>query len=137
VNHREPGDIPALSSELQAKLYIYLDAEIARWARKAASLLNGLPTMNESEQSDARLEIAHAVGRIQAAVESRTKDLDTSPITRLRWRLDRIIHPPLSTDDPPWREIPISDRFRRRLHETRRGRRPSSPLDERGISPGL
>jgi hypothetical protein len=133
---RAVDDVPVLTPELLARLYIYLDEGLARDARVAAQRLQDLSKpMEQKDRSAAILDVAKTMGAIQAQVQIRTKAIDTRPMTRLRWRVRRILHPPLSTDDPSWKQLPRSERLRRRLREARTTSSPRDPLQEEGIGP--
>jgi len=134
---RDASELPALSHEVLARLAIYIDPKIARDALEASERLqDALVAGDDRERRSAEHEAFRAIGRIQAAIEIRTKSLDSAKSARLRWRLRRVIRPPLSTDDPPWKELPIRDRLRRRFEELRRAP-PTGPLDSDSVGPPL
>jgi hypothetical protein len=140
-------DVPVLSHELLARLQIYLDTEIARDARKASHQLSALLAKERKlapeevsgrskEYMESVYDMGEALGGLRALVATQAKALDTTAATRMRWRLRRVIHPPLSHDDPAWSELRLRERFRRRAQELRRpsvGRRNRDPLTQEGL----
>jgi hypothetical protein len=119
---------------------MYLDAEIASEASAASKEVKALTHIHDPHKAaDATGDISFALGRLQALIEIRTKELDTTSTTRLTWRIGRVLHPPRSTNDPPWKEMSKRERLCRRFRELRRPQTSASgdPLKEQGMRPGL
>jgi hypothetical protein len=130
-----------LAPDVLARIFIYIDADLARTAATARDAVRELSADIDLEERLERSRTAsRAIGAATAIVQIKVRELDSAPATRLRWLVQSVLRPTLSMDDPAWSDLSRSERFRRRVGALRRElrrRKRRGPTDERGIGPGL